>query len=88
MTNREKVILLAAAVIFLTTVWMARFDIVTPAASPRGVYKIDRWTGRVDHIIGMRSREGTRSTARFRVAIETEFLLSRMAGLVGMNLLA
>ena len=57
MTNREKVILIAAAAIFLTTVWMARFDIVAPAASPGGVYKIDRWTGRVDRIIGIRSRE-------------------------------
>ena len=61
MTNREKVILLVVVVIFLTTVWMARFDIV-PAASPGGdrvaiVYKIDRWTGEVDSIIGSRSRE-------------------------------
>ena len=61
MTNREKVILLVVVVIFLTTVWMARFDIV-PAASPGGdrvaiVYKIDRWTGGVDSIIGSRSRE-------------------------------
>ena len=57
MPNREKVILLAAAVIFLTTVWMARFDIVAAAALPGGIYKIDRWTGRVDYIRGVRSRE-------------------------------
>ena len=54
-------ILITVAVIFFTTVWMARFDIV-PAASPGGdgiavVYKIDRWTGRVDRIVGSRSRE-------------------------------
>lgn len=47
MATRTMVLGMLGAVVILGA-WMLRYDIETPAAGGRGVFKMDRWTGTVE----------------------------------------